>query len=100
MLYDPSSNHLAEIYQLIDEKGLLSDDDSARRHAYWEGVVLLRQNLPEDALEKFSRAKDGRRQDPPLAYFIDKAKTLRDEQKSGLTNARSQPHHARNTSTF
>ena len=100
MFFNPVTKHLTEIYQLVDEKGFLSESDQDRLNAFWEGVILLRRNDQEQALEKFNEARDNRQIDSPLQYFIDKTKSQLDDPE--VSNASAEelpaPPHARSSS--
>jgi hypothetical protein len=74
MLYDPEALRLEEVYQLLAEAGGLTEDERARRDAFWRGVLRLRAKEWEAALEELSRARvPGGGDDAPLARLISEA---------------------------
>jgi adenylate cyclase len=73
MIYDPAACRLHEIFQLLAVTGQFSPEERERRDHFWRGVVFLRENRGEEALEAFSRARVPGGEDGPLSYFVAKA---------------------------
>ena len=76
MFYDAESSQMHEIYELLARKGALSDEEAARRDAFWQGIVYLRERDLEAAREQFRQAGHGVAEDPPLQYFQAKVEWL------------------------
>ncbi len=57
MLYDSERQSLVEVYQLLAESAAFSEDDRARRDAFWRGVLHLRAGESQAALEELGRAR-------------------------------------------
>lgn len=73
MVFAPKMNQVSEVYELLAEKGALSEDASKARDAFWQGVVQLRKADYKQALESFKRAHLDGSEDPPLQFFIERA---------------------------
>lgn len=70
MYFDPDSEMMSEIYQLLAMSEQFGDEDRARREAFWRGVILYREKKYEEALEAFTRAQPGGRDDAVVAFFL------------------------------
>lgn len=75
MVLAPNAQQISEVYELLAEKGSLSEDEVKARDAFWEGVVQLRKGDYKQALASFGKAKIEGRDDPPLAYFTERAES-------------------------
>jgi len=84
MVYDPVGCVLHEIYQLLATMDQFGSEDRMRRDQFWQGVIFLRGNRGEEALESFSRARLPGVEDGPLAYFTEKA-------QEGVSQPESRP---------
>jgi len=73
MFYDPGSNIMTEIYQLLAKKDNYSDEERARRDLFWQGIIYLREKNYEAALDHFSRSRLPGSEDEPVAYYIGKS---------------------------
>lgn len=75
MVYDPESQVMTEVYELIASTDGFSDADRDCRDAFWEAMILYRERNYEKALEKFSMAvnSDGANEDLPLKFFVELA---------------------------
>jgi class 3 adenylate cyclase len=73
MFYDPVTNDLAEIYQLLARAGQFTGEEKARRDLFWHGVIHLREKNFEAALDCFSRSRLPGTEDAPAAYFISRS---------------------------
>ncbi|MEM6278292.1 MAG: adenylate/guanylate cyclase domain-containing protein [Verrucomicrobiota bacterium] len=73
MFFDPESGLMTEIYQLLGAAGSLSEEAKERRDLYWKGVIYLRENRFEEALDHLSRARSSGSDDGPLDFFLSKA---------------------------
>lgn len=76
MLYDPSLNLMSEVYQIVGLTEEATEADTARRDAFWQGVIHYRSGKYEEALEKFAEAQLPGRGDGPLQYFTDRCQHL------------------------
>ena len=89
MFYDPDTEGMVEIYQLLGLKESFSADDETLRDHFWEGTIKFREGNYEAALENFSKARIPGKEDSPLEYFIrrtqEKMTTGDDELKRELT---------------
>jgi class 3 adenylate cyclase len=73
MVFAPHIHQVSEVYELIGEKGMLTDDEVKARDAFWQGVVNLRKGDYKKALESLNAAKLENRDDAPLRYFLERA---------------------------
>jgi class 3 adenylate cyclase len=73
MVFAPHIHEVSEVYELIGEKGTLTDDEVRARDAFWQGVVNLRKGDYKKALESLGAAKMENRDDAPLRYFLERA---------------------------
>lgn len=76
MVFAAKSQSVGEIYELLAGKNGLSERESKARDAFWQGVVHLRKADYKSALESFQKACIEDRNDPPLAYFTERAEAL------------------------
>ena len=72
----PGQTSVSEVYELLAEKGTLTPPELSARDAFWEGVVALRKGDTKAALAKLTAASSDEKTDPPLAYFIERAKAV------------------------
>ena len=70
MFYDPAANSMTEIYQLLAAREDYSDEERAKRDLFWQGIIHLREQNPEAALDCFSRSRTQGVDDRPLAFYI------------------------------
>jgi class 3 adenylate cyclase len=70
MYYDPASNHMTEIYQLLAATEQFTEEERRRRDLFWKGVIHLREKNFEASLDCFSRSKLPGSNDAPAAYLI------------------------------
>lgn len=73
MFFDPASNLMTEIYQLLAMKDGYSEVERERRDLFWQGVIFLREERFEEALDHLSRARNPGIDDAPLDFFIARA---------------------------
>jgi len=59
-----------EIYELIGTKASISAVEIARRDLFWDGVVLFREGLLDEASEAFEKAKPVGRPDPLVEFYL------------------------------
>lgn len=64
---------ISEVYELLGEKGQLSEEQSRARDAFWQGVVSLRKGAFKEAVGHLKRARVDGLEDAPLNYFLDRA---------------------------
>jgi hypothetical protein len=76
MIYDPQLNLMSEVYQIVGLSADATEADTARRDAFWQGVILYRSGKYEEALEKFASAQTSGKHDGPLQYFTERCQTL------------------------
>jgi len=98
MFYDPASNSMTEIYQLLARKEGFSDEDRLRRDLFWQGMILMRERNFEGALDCFSRSRSPGADDPPVAFYIGRAQEGVAEpevRRSRLTREFTEEGHAR-----
>jgi len=74
MVYDPATNLMFEIYQLLARTGQFQEDERARRDLFWQGMVHLREKNFGAALDCFNRSRSPVSEDGPVTYFIGRAK--------------------------
>ena len=72
MIYDPGRNLMSEVYQLLALSADFSDEDKARRDAFWQGVILYRSGRFDEALARFNEATPPGGGDGPLKFFTDR----------------------------
>lgn len=70
MFYDPATNVMSEIYQLLSRNDQISEEENRRRELFWQGVIFLREKNFEAALDCFSRSRLPGSDDGPTTYFI------------------------------
>lgn len=66
-----------EVYELLAAKGGLTDEELARRDAFWRGIVYYREQQLDEALAQFRRAQPGEGFDPPAHFYIRRVEHLR-----------------------
>jgi class 3 adenylate cyclase len=72
MFYDPESDVMTEIYQLLATPDSFSEEERAKRDLFWEGVIRFREKEYEKALDILSHAKRPGEDDAPLEFFLEK----------------------------
>lgn len=86
------SSQMSEVYELLSEKGLLSESDIRARDAFWQGVVQYRKGELKQSLDSFNSAVIEGREDAPLKYFMERV----DLALQGKASAgKDTPKHAR-----
>lgn len=92
MVSPARASQMSEVYELLGEKGMLSEQETRARDAFWQGVVQYRKGEFKQALESFKGAVMDEREDPPLNYFIGCVEAaLKDKDAA----AKETPKHAR-----
>lgn len=66
------SSQMSEVYELLAEKGTLTELETRARDAFWQGVVQYRKGDLTQSLESFKNAVIEDRDDPPLKFFIER----------------------------
>lgn len=92
MVSAPGSSQMSEVYELLAEKGTLSELDVRARDAFWQGVVQYRKGDLKQALESFKSAVIEDRDDAPLKYFM---KRVEEATAEKTTPAKETPAHSR-----
>lgn len=98
LFYDPVSNSMTEIYQLLTRKEAFTDEDRIRRDLFWQGMILMRERNFEGALDCFSRSRLPGSDDPPVAYYIGRAQegvAAPESRMARLTREFTEEGHAR-----
>lgn len=96
MVYAPRMHHISEVYELLGEKGTLSDQELKARDEFWHGVVSLRKGAYKDAVQHLKRAKLDSRDDAPLKYFLERAEAgLREDEESESAESKGVARHVR-----
>lgn len=54
MIYDPESEVMTEVYELLSLSESFTDEDRQCRDTFWEAVIHYREKEYDKALEKFS----------------------------------------------
>ena len=70
MFYDPARGLLHEVYHLLDRKETFSSEAQEGLDLYWKGIIYLREQRYEDALNAFSRSRAVAGYDPTVEYFV------------------------------
>jgi class 3 adenylate cyclase len=73
MVSAPRLHQISEVYELMDEKGKLNEEQTKARDAFWHGVVSLRKGAYKEAVGHLKRAQMEGRDDAPLKYFLERA---------------------------
>lgn len=73
MFSAPRLHQISEVYELLGEKGQLSEAETKARDDFWHGVVSLRKGAYKEAVGHLKRAQVEGREDAPLKYFLDRA---------------------------
>lgn len=74
LFYDPETNSMMEIYQLLDTREGLGADARELRDQFWEGVIHYRKENYAGAIEAFGKARVPGTEDGPVDYFIGKCR--------------------------
>jgi len=69
----PGAAEPQELYELLSMGGLLTEDETKARDAFWEGVVALRKGDHETAVAKLGEAKRKGCDNAPLKFFLNRA---------------------------
>lgn len=86
------SEQMSEVYELLGEKGTLTEQEVRARDAFWQGVVQYRKGDLKQALESFKSAAIEDREDAPLKYFIERVEAALKEK---AVPEKETPKHAR-----
>jgi len=92
MVSSVGSTQMSEVYELLAEKGTLSEPDIRARDAFWQGVVQYRKGELKQALESFNSAVIEGREDAPLKYFMERVELALKEKSAP---AKETPKHSR-----
>jgi class 3 adenylate cyclase len=82
MVYAPRMHQISEVYELLAEKGSLSDEEMKSRDAFWQGVVSLRKGDYKEAVQMLKKAGMEGRDDAPQKYFLERAEAAQRDDKS------------------
>lgn len=86
------SEQMSEVYELLGEKGTLTEQEVRARDAFWQGVVQYRKGDLKQALESFKNAAIEDREDAPLKYFTERVEAALKEK---AVPEKETPKHAR-----
>lgn len=92
MVCTPGSTQMSEVYELLAEKGLLSEPEIRARDAFWQGVVQYRKGDLQHAQSSFQSAAIEGREDAPLKYFLE---CVESALKDKAAPAKETPKHSR-----
>lgn len=70
MIYDPESDLMTEVYELLALEGSFSKEEAERRDLFWKGLIYLREKKYDEALDHLSRSRNPGVDDSPTAYFL------------------------------
>lgn len=70
MVHTPGVHQISEVYELLGEKGKLSEEEAKARDEFWHGVVSLRKGEFGVAVGHFEKAQIEGKEDAPLRYFL------------------------------
>lgn len=70
MVLDLERRVMTEVYEMIATSDDFSEESRRGRDAFWEAMILYREQDFERALEKFSLARGGD-DDRPLEFFVE-----------------------------
>jgi len=75
MVYDPESQLMTEVYELLASSDDFSDEARKCRDDFWEAIILYREKDYEKALDKFNQAAKSAQgdEDKPLIFFVEMA---------------------------
>lgn len=73
MIYDPETDLMTEIYELLAGSGGFSEGERESRDLFWKGLIFLREKRFDEALDHFSRSRTPGVDDGPTAYFLARA---------------------------
>ncbi len=74
MVYMEESDVMAEVYEILDERGRLTDDQLKSRDAFWQGMIYYREGKYDSALESFDKARLNGKTDLPLEHYLVKVR--------------------------
>jgi len=86
------SNQMSEVYELLAEKGTLTEQETRARDAFWQGVVQYRKGDLKQSLESFKNAVIEDREDAPLKYFTERVEAALKEK---AVPEKETPKHSR-----
>jgi class 3 adenylate cyclase len=92
MVCAAGSSQMSEVYELLAEKGTLSEQDARARDAFWQGVVQYRKGDLKQALASFNSATLEDREDAPLKYFTERVEAALKEK---AVPEKETPKHSR-----
>jgi class 3 adenylate cyclase len=85
-------NQMSEVYELLAEKGTLTEQETRARDAFWQGVVQYRKGDLQQSLESFKNAAIEDREDVPLKYFTERVESALKEKS---VPEKETPKHSR-----
>ena len=68
---------LIEVYELMGTAGALSEEEAARRDAFWKGIIYLREERWDDALDHFEAALPPEGGDPSVEFYLRRVQQMR-----------------------
>ena len=74
----PNDPQLEEFYELLARRNALSDEETVRRTAFWNGIILFREGQWDASLAEFRRAWIPDVHDAPLEFYLRRVEQLRD----------------------
>jgi hypothetical protein len=74
----PQERTWEEVYELLAPKNALSDDERARRDAFWKGIIFYREQQWESALAEFRLAEPEEGQDAAVSFYLRRIEQLRE----------------------
>jgi len=77
LLAERESGLPTEIYEVIGRKGEVSSVELKRRDRFWDGVILLREGLLEEARAAFLEAKPAGDHDVLVEFYLRRVEQLR-----------------------
>ncbi len=73
MFYDPESGVMTEIYEVLARTEDSGEKENERRDLFWKGVIFLREERYEEALDHLSRSRQPGVEDSVLEFFLQQA---------------------------
>lgn len=98
MIYDPETDLMSEVFELLADTASFSDEDRERRDMFWKGLIFLREKKYVEALEQLSQARNPGSEDAPTAFFLAKtqeAVSSPDSSEAGKVDELTGKGHAR-----
>lgn len=76
--HHPEDRTREEVYEMLARKHTLSDEQMARRDAFWKAVLLFRKEMWDEALAQFEAIRTPDSHDGPLEFYIRRLSELRE----------------------